>query len=354
MTDCRGVAIDDRRLAEKAKALFGLTGYAMRRIEGHEGGRNIVFQCEKAGDAPYMLRVSVRQDRSREDVLAELEFVNFLFAHGAGVSPAIPSLRGNLAESFTLDGRPLHMCLFRKAKGKTMPENHYRYREGAPLAEYFFQCGKTLGKIHHLSKAYVPVHRRHGFFDKCNASVIDELVPDDRLLLKDKMKRLLTDLEGLERSRDRYGLVHFDFNDGNYAIDFATGAITVYDFDNACSCWYTYDLADLWTNGTGWIAAEPDAGKRKAFMEDYFNTALAGYRSETAIDKALLAQLPLFLQVTLMENILDAFAAMRDCGEEPEVDEELAYLIKCMEEDIPYRGFFHEIYNCEEPFAYKK
>ena len=41
-------------------------------------------------------------------------------------------------------------------------------------------------------------------------------------------------------------------------------------------------------------------------------------------------------------------------GEEPEYDEELSYLIKCMEEDIPYMGFFHEIYSCEEPFEYEE
>lgn len=52
-----------------------------------------------------------------------------------------------------------------------------------------------------------------------------------------------------------------------------------------------------------------------------------------------------------MENIIDAFEVMRNNSEEPECDEELSYQIKCIEDDIPYMGFFHEIYLCEEPLS---
>ncbi|MGE7624052.1 phosphotransferase [Viridibacillus sp. NPDC096237] len=145
-------------------------------------------------------------------------------------------------------------------------------------------------------------------------------------------------------------MVHFDYNDGNYSIDFDTGQITVYDFDNSCYCWYMFDLAGLWTHGVGWIQFEPDAGKRKKFMDNYFETVLEGYKSETRIENSILDKLPLFIQVTVMEGIVDAFEVMRNNGEEPECDEELSYLIKCLEDDIPYKGFFHEIYSCEEPF----
>jgi len=44
-------------------------------------------------------------------------------------------------------------------------------------------------------------------------------------------------------------MIHFDYNDGNYSIDFDTGQITVYDFDNSLFGWYMYNLADLWGNG---------------------------------------------------------------------------------------------------------
>ncbi|MFC4323288.1 phosphotransferase [Litchfieldia salsa] len=205
-----------------------------------------------------------------------------------------------------------------------------------------------------MSKGYTPVHRRYSFFDKYNAEYFDKLIPSSLSLLKEKLVELLNTLEGLDRNRESYGMIHFDYNDGNYSIDFDTGQITVYDFDNSCFGWYMYDLADLWTHGVCWIAAEPDADKRKKFMDDYFKTVLEGYRSETTIDCTMLDKLSLFIKVTLMENIVDAFEVMHNNSEEPECDEELSYLIKCLEDDIPYKGFFHEIYSCEVPFEYEK
>jgi Ser/Thr protein kinase RdoA (MazF antagonist) len=147
-------------------------------------------------------------------------------------------------------------------------------------------------------------------------------------------------------------MIHFDYGDGNYMIDFDTGQITVYDFDDSCFCWYMYDLADLWKSGTGWVQFEQDTDKRKKFMGEYFQTALEGYKSETMLEDSMLERLPLFINVTIMENIMSKFEQMRNNGEEPECDEELSYRIKCLEDDIPYIGFFHEIYSCKAPFEY--
>ncbi|WP_312431079.1 hypothetical protein [Lacrimispora sp.] len=54
-----------------------------------------------------------------------------------------------------------------------------------------------------------------------------------------------------------------------------------------------------------------------------------------------------------MENIVEHFEDMRNYGEELRSDEELAYLIKCLEDNIPYQGFFHEIYSSDAPFTYE-
>lgn len=331
-----------------------MEGYEIQLIPAHDGGRNVVYTCEKEGAEAKILRIAFLPDRSREDLLGEVEYIQYLFEHGGSVSNVISSRKGNLVEEITHNNHTFFVCLFEKAKGKLLVENHYQYREGAPLSEYFYNCGKVLGKMHQLSKEYTPVHRRYSFFDKYNTEYIDKLIPDALSLVKEKMVELLKPLEGLDRDRESFGMIHFDFNDGNYSIDFDTGQITVYDFDNSCFGWYMYDLADLWTHGVGWIQFEPDASKRKQFMDDYFKTVLEGYRSETRIENSMLDKLPLFLKVTLMEGIVDTFEVMRNNGEEPECDEELSYLIKCLEDDIPYTGFFHEIYSCEQPFEYEE
>jgi len=299
------------------------------------------------------------KDRNREDFLAETEYIRYLYENGSNVSNAVNSCNGNLVEEVVYDNRTFYICVFEKAKGKMLVENNYRYREGAPLSEYFYNCGKVLGKMHQLSKEYVladgsrPVHRRCNFSDKFNAEYIDKLIPDSLSLLKEKLFGLLKALSGLDKGNESYGMIHFDYNDGNYNIDFETGEITVYDFDNCCFGWYLFDLAGVWTHGVGWIQFEKDPVKRKAFMDDYWETVLAGYRSETYISDKALENFQLFLQAELMENIVEYFGDMYNFSEKPRSDEELSYLIKCLEDDIPYRGFFHDMYSCDEPFEYE-
>ncbi|MBU9722816.1 MULTISPECIES: phosphotransferase enzyme family protein [Bacillaceae] len=335
---------------------YSLEGYEFQLIPAHEGGRNVVFSCNKTGsDADTdakILRISFLADRNREDFLAELEYIRYLYDHGGSVSNVVSSNMGNLLEEFTHNYHTYYICMFEKARGKLLVENNYQYREGVPITEYYYNCGKVLGKMHQLSKKYTPVHSRYSFFDKYNAQYIDRLIPKSFTLLKEKMVDLLNSLKKLDKSRESFGMVHFDYSDGNYMIDYNTGDITVFDFDNSCFCWYMYDLANIWTHGVGWTQFEHDADKRKKFMEEYFATVLAGYKSETNIEIPMLDKLPLFINVTVMENIIDTFEVMRNNNEELEVDEELTYLIKCLEDDIPYKGFFHEIYSCEEPFEY--
>ncbi|WP_409276246.1 phosphotransferase enzyme family protein [Neobacillus sp. SCS-31] len=348
------VKIGDTYLLPLVSELYGLEGYEFKPVKAHIGGRHVVYTCEKEGTESKILRIAFLNDRIRENFLGEVEYIRYLFEHGGNVSDVVSSLKGNLLEEINYNGHTFFICLFQKAKGKMLVENNYRYREGVPISEYYYNCGKVLGKLHQLSKGYSPVHSRYSFFDKYNAEYIEKLIPGSLPLLKKKLLDLLKTLKGLDRNRESFGMVHFDYNDGNYSIDFDNGQITVYDFDNSCYCWYMFDLASLWTNGVGWIQYEPDPGKRKKFMDDYFETVLEGYKSETKIDNSMLDTLPLFIQVTLMESIVDAFEVMRNNGEAPECDEELSYLIKCMEDDIPYLGFFHTIYSSKEPFEFGK
>ena len=333
--------------------LYCLDDYSFTLIAAHEGGRNLLYTCEKEGARIQILRISFLPDRNREDYLSEIEFVRYLVDNGGNVANVIESSNGNLLEEVFCDNHTFFICLFEKANGKMLVENGYRYRKGVPLTEYFYNCGKVLGKLHQLSKKYVPVNRRYSFFDKYNVEYIDALIPNSLALLKDKLFLLINTLEKTSQSHELFGMIHFDYNDGNYNIDFNTGQITVYDFDNSCFGWYMYDLAGVWTHGVGWVQFEPSADKRKEYMCEYFSTVITGYRTETEISDSSLDELHLFIQVNLMEEIVDTFEVARNNGKTIECDEELAYRVKCLEDDIPFIGFFNEIYSCEAPFQYE-
>ena len=51
-------------------------------------------------------------------------------------------------------------------------------------------------------------------------------------------------------------------------------------------------------------------------MQHYFDTILKGYKTETSISDELVNQLPLFIDMVLIENIVDEFECAAREGEE--------------------------------------
>ena len=328
-------------MTEKARTLYQLEDYEILPVPGHEGGRNLVWVCRLRGEKKYVLRISATGDRTEEDYLAETEFIRYLARNGAPVADVIPSVNGKTVECVEQDGKKIYVTLFEYAKGTLLSDNGYRYREGAPLEEYFYNTGKALGAIHRLSKEYKPVHCRGTFQDRYTPEYIDRLIPDSYAELKQAICRRLEEYRTLPTDPENYGLIHFDFCDGNYHVDLETGGLTVFDFDNCIYCWYMFDLAHLWTHGVGWYQHEPDPKKRMAGMDHYFGTVLEGYRSETDVSETMLGKLPLFIDMTIIEFVADEFECCAREGEEPDM-EDIGNAAYCLIHDIPYGGFGEE------------
>ena len=332
------IDIFEEKILPVVREQYAVSGYVFHALESHEGGRNVIYIGEKENAPSYVLRISYQNDRTKEEYLAELEFVHYLAENGASVSDVIATSEGKLLCEIGYESNVLTVCLFEKAPGMQLAENNYQYREGAPLSEYFYQCGKTLGKIHALAKLYQPVHARNHFADKYNMKYINELFPETLCDVKDKIAEILNALNQIEKDKEAYGMVHFDYSDGNYNIDFGNGQITVYDFDNSCFAWYMYDLAELWVHGSGWIMFEQEEKKRKEFMDFYFAEILKGYRSETSVSDEMVALLPLFVQATRIENLVDAFEVEKSTGENYLDEEDVEEICQCILEESIYEN----------------
>ena len=325
------------KILEQAKKLYSLEDCNFTLVSGHEGGRNQIVIVSRNGKKLYILRISALGDRSENDYLAEAEFVRYLAENGAPVVDVIPSVRGRLVECVEADDKSVYVSLFAYAKGMLLADNGYRYREGVPLTEYFYNTGKALGAIHRLSKTYKPVHSRPDYFDKYNMAYLDGLIPDEYSELKSAIAAHLESFRTLPTDAQSYGLIHFDYSDGNYHIDMDTGAITVFDFDNFMNCWYMFDLANLWIHNEGWTRQETDPGKRFELMQQCFDLQLQGYKSETDLPEEMLEKLPLFIDMVLIENIVDEFECSAQEGEELDY-EDIEDAAECLINNIPYAG----------------
>ncbi|WP_339170255.1 hypothetical protein MKX75_14630 [Paenibacillus sp. FSL R5-0341] len=92
----KAVDISNTHVLTLVPELFHLEGYNIQLIPPHEGGRNVVYTCEQEGRESLILRVSFLPDRKREDYIAELEYVRYLFEHGARVSDVVSSKKGHV------------------------------------------------------------------------------------------------------------------------------------------------------------------------------------------------------------------------------------------------------------------
>ena len=340
--------ICERDVLETAAHLFGTTKDCLGKFDDYEGCANLVYQYERDGQQ-RVLRISYRPDRAVERIQAELHFVNHLAAGGVRVSKPVSSENGNLIEVIHAAGMPFIAVSFVKGHGMRVPDNGYRYREGVPIQEYFENWGQVLGQMHRLAKSYQPLSatiRRPEWhtYETFTGFPMEKRLP----VIQKKYDQLIAELHALPKDVNSYGLIHFDFNDGNFTVDYDNGDITVFDFDDCCYFWFMYDLACAWEGGIGRIMFRPLA-ERKAFMDRYMEQVMAGYSRENTLSDEWLNRMPLFLRLIQMIELM-YYAQYLDEPDE-DLQAELRYKIFCIEEDIPYMGFFDSVYSPDKPFT---
>jgi len=338
-------------IVAEAKRRFQLDPGALDQFEAYEGCQNLVYACQRQG-CPVILRVSFRADRSYDQIKAEMDYIRFLCENGVRAAQPLASDHGRFVETLTLRDINLYLVCFERGEGMRVPDNHYRYRQDAPIEEYFHNWGKLLGQMHALSQRFQvkdPCVSRPDWFQlhaqKLN---LDAIVPDDLSLVKNRVENLLQVVQALPQDKASYGLIHGDFNDGNFTVDYTNGNITVFDFDDSCYFWFAYELAAAWEGGIGRVMFE-GLEERQRFMNHYMDCVFDGYSTHNQLSDKWVERIPLFIKLIQVEELIHYLPYYQQ--EEEEILPHLRYLIKCVEEDLPYMGFFDTLYNPERPFA---
>ena len=345
------ISICEREILDTAAQLFGVEKDALILFPDSEGCANLVYEYEREGQ-PSILRISFRPDRTADQIQAELHFVDYLAEHGVRVSRPMPSQNGRLLETIQVRGIPLHIASFVRGKGMRVPDNDYNYRKDAPIEEYFQNWGRVLGQMHAQAKDYQPINeqvKRPTWFE-INKSrlVIDSQVFERFPVVCDRIRSLLNEIRSFPQDRNSYGLIHGDFNDGNFIVDYTNGDMTVFDFDDCGYFWFVYELASAWEAGTGRIMFS-GLEERRVFMDHYMEQIMNGYACENELSVEWMARLPMFVQLVQVEELLYYIQYMDDPNQK--MQKRLSYKIKCIENDLPYMGFFDCIYSPERPFS---
>jgi Ser/Thr protein kinase RdoA (MazF antagonist) len=206
-------------------------------------GANSVWALELLG-RPVILRLTSEAHRTRQQLEAELAFIDHLAAGGLTVAPALASTTGQRiveASKIAKSNEPTHAVVFPRLEGR-----HFEYYSSDISRPLFALWGRTMGCLHALSQNFTtpPALRRPDWPDDDLAGCSLSGVQDDQDVVL-----LRNELVGWLRSRAsepvHYGMVHGDFERTNFLLH--DGLLQIIDFDHCCHHWFCWDIAcALW------------------------------------------------------------------------------------------------------------
>lgn len=203
----------------------------MDRMKYFRISSNAVYPFDRDGQLCF-LRMAPAAEKESGEWLGETDFLEYLAKCGYPAMRPIPSESGELLLLLDTPWGRWYACAFEGVPGDPL--------EDAPMTNALAkEYGMALGRLHGISMRYnSPIGRRsERDVLKWIRMVFDTFNVPERILAKlDETERLLTEMP---RTRNRYGLIHYDFEPDNvfwdgeqcHVIDFEDGMLHFYAVD---------------------------------------------------------------------------------------------------------------------------
>lgn len=256
---------------------------------------------------PAVLRLTEAKHRSQDEILSELDWIEYLAKNGMSVARPIPTVNNSLV--IELPGsEKFFAVLFKKAKGEFLPQE-----QDIP-DELIKNWGRFIGRMHLLSKNYHPtagiISRQQWTNDESLAMALRSLDQSDEIAYT-RMNQLLEWMKSLPKNINEYGLIHTDLHQGNFFVEH--GLITAFDFDDSCYQWFSYDLIAPLNSMSKKISEGVQSDEKSKILD----TFLQGYNKENKLDPIWIDRLEIFdkyravlvyhwIKTFTKESVLDA------------------------------------------------
>ncbi|WP_042355680.1 phosphotransferase enzyme family protein [Bacillus rubiinfantis] len=250
---------------------------------------NYAYEVYRNG-IPFVLRFTHSSHRTKGQIEAELDWVNYLSIRKINVCRAFPSVNGKFVEAVAVEDSFFFVCLFKKANG-------HKVRKEDLNDELFYHWGKLVGIMHRATKSYQKPDsiEKRPEWDEEDLISVEKYIPATDYAVIEKAEALLGKIRQLEKSADSYGLIHSDVHSGNFFVEEST--IELFDFDDCTYHWFASDIA-IPIYYTVWSAmAFVMRDTKESFAENFALKFLKGYREENDLDPYWIRQIPLFLRL---------------------------------------------------------
>jgi amicoumacin kinase len=250
------------------------------------GFMNILYQC-KIRNTQYILRITHSTRRSEHLIHAECNWITYLHENDLSVAYPIPSENNQLVESLIDDkGDYFLATLFTKAHGIHPTKSDFNI-------SFYKNYGQLLGKMHALTKNYIPSNELSTRPPWNNQMMLDVArnIPQSEKVIFERFNHLYKYLINLPKNKNSFGLIHQDPHTGNLFID-NEGKITIFDFDDCTYSWFVNDISLVLFYAAMW---EPD--RPETFVADFLKHFYDGYSQENEISTNWFKEIQYFLKL---------------------------------------------------------
>ncbi len=282
-------------IIKKAAILYDTPFEGIKKVGGFE---NFVFEYNK-NNADYILRFVHSEHRKYDQVLAELEFIDFLDKNDAVVSTVVHSMSNNLVEKVEINKEDyFSICVFEKAPGN-------RIKKDDLTDDFYIMFGKEVGKLHKLTKSYNPIHKRVKWDEENYVELAEKFLPEKDVKIIENYRILIKKLQKLPKNIDNFGLIHTDLHFGNMFI--SSGELTFFDWDDSSYKHFISDIAIVlfYHFAYGKIPQEVINEQSRRILALF----LEGYKQENSIDISFLKNLNDFMMLRTIILYVVIYAA---------------------------------------------
>lgn len=269
-------------ILDQALAAYGIDQDGVMALDGFE---SYIYEFQGL-EGPGILRISHSIRRTSEMIQAELDWIDYLYQHGVGVSRPLRSLQGTWVESLADgEGGLFLTAAFEKARGK--PHRGTEWPNGL-LWEY----GNQIGRMHQLATHYQPSNqawKRPNWNDPIHHEV-ESFIPEDQAQIHQLYWETVQRINRLPIEKNAYGLIHQDPHRGNFFVD-SDGKITFFDFDDSSYSWFVEDIALVLFYA---VMGQEDPAQ---FTESFLRGFLPGYFAVYPLDLKWFQEIPAFMKM---------------------------------------------------------
>lgn len=286
---------------EDARQVVGEWGGAVDSVEHVGSSASAVFRFSDGENVVRVLRLIDANFRTRENVEAELNFLEHLKQERVGVAAGLRNRKGEFTVEYAGDKGQFVASVVEYAEGVMVRDDSPYFGD-----EFWRAWGRNIGEIHRAAESYAPapsVPRLWQWDEEGLWSWADELIPQDDVISRDRMRELFATCRALPKSLETFGIVHADHGAQNFHYDPNNGKITAFDFGNACYHWFVSDVAIALST----VRLKPNREEIKMAL-------LAGYREVKPLPENLEELLGLFIR---LRTVYVYLARLYVFGQEP-------------------------------------